>query len=908
MSNKFFIKTTLEWASTSMNSYIIPRGDLCIETFDDGNMKLKIGDGLRVFKQLPYICHGHDDKKYDYYTKEEIDKMFDDITIDLDNYYNKIEIDELMTSLRSNLIQYIDNNTHYHHNKAILDQITAPFTREEKEKLANIIDVSGYAERIEVLESIAHTHDNKNVLDLITLADVNNWHVHSNKTILDNTTASFTVNYKNILDNLVTYNVFEPASAYESGSVGLVPAPNVGDHVKFLRGDGKWVSVEAATVPIATTETLGGIIVGDGLTITPEGILSANAQQSGVLDITNTYDVLNITFEDDTRFIKLYNPGDGIEFENASSGSTLAPKIKYFRFDISKIRGNNPWVQVGELEFSHNGTVVRGNGVSIAGYKFDGSTPNYSTSIYAQTAAQMIDNDLNTKMCARFDDDGRNYMKFILSINGEGISPNELFKYQYFTGDDEPDRDPVSWQVYVSADGVRWILVDQRDDATINTVRNAPAFDKITLDMTDYIDSYADRTFTNINVKPATTTEIGGVIVGDGLSVNEYGVLSASGVDTYNSGIATEIRSGIVDYPDIPPEYQYVEYIESDATQYIDTGYIHQTGNCFFIDAELLKDDALSTTQQVVFGAYTTDSGQYEKNQVSWYMNDRSIYQYTLGISPNSPASYSYTNGFYDTRVNAYLYSNKLDVHRAIDDEVVSISVTYSVSNGANTLAIFCKHVDTNFESKSKMRLHKFSIYSHLAPGDTYSDDYLIKSYYPVYRKSDGVAGLYDVISQTFVTSPVGNSFTVGSNIYPDSYKFIDVRYADGLDVNDDNELINTGVLDVNVNEQDSSKLDIEFHDHTKTITIPGGSGGSGVIDVRAKDDDTVAVLEVEKSSGISEIDLIALLQGLTINDNFSDDGTTVSRPIINKHATETANLIGVTDDVIPNVQAVIPT
>lgn len=325
MSNTFFIKTALEWAATSMNSYIIPRGDLCIETFDDGDMKLKIGDGLRVFKQLPYICHGHDDKKHDYYTKEEIDKMFDDITIDLDNYYNKTEIDQFMSSLRSDLIQYIDNNTHYHHNKEILDQITAPFTQEEKEKLANIVDISEYVERIEVLESVAHTHDNKNVLDLITIVDVNNWHAHSNKEILDNTTASFTVNYKNILDNLITYNVFEPASAYESGSVGLVPAPNVGDHVKFLRGDGKWVSVESAIIPIATTETLGGIIVGDGLTITEDGVLST----TGVLSITQDQideNVLVIEYADHTDQITLplsddtYNGGVATDIRSGVIG------------------------------------------------------------------------------------------------------------------------------------------------------------------------------------------------------------------------------------------------------------------------------------------------------------------------------------------------------------------------------------------------------------------------------------------------------------------------------------------------------------------------------------------------------------------------------------------------------------
>ena len=839
MSNKFFIKTTLEWASTSMNSYIIPRGDLCIETFDDGNMKLKIGDGLRVFKQLPYICHGHDDKKYDYYTKEEIDKMFDDITIDLDNYYNKNEINEFMTSLRSDLIQYVDNNTHYHHNKAILDQITAPFTREEKEKLANIIDVSGYAERIEVLESIAHTHDNKNVLDLITLADVNNWHVHSNKTILDNTTASFTVNYKNILDNLVTYNVFEPASAYESGSVGLVPAPNVGDHVKFLRGDGKWVSIEVATIPIATTETLGGIIVGDGLTITPEGVLSANAQQSGVLDITNTYDVLNIVFEDDTKYIKLYNPGDGIEFENASSGSTLAPRIKYFRFDISKIRGNDQWVQMEELEFSHNGTVVRGDGVSITGYKFDGSTPTYSTTGGAQTPVQLIDNDLNTKMCARFDDDQHSYIKIILSINGEGISPNEVFKYQYFTGDDEPNRDPVSWTVYVSADGVRWILVDQRDNATINTARNAPAFDKITLDMTDYINAYADRTFTNINVKPATTTDIGGIIVGDGINVDENGVISVDSHDVveYLDGDAIELRDvSVINAP-------FIRF--NGSTSVFDTGVIHQAHDKFEV---ILREPNVSNKNRTVFGSriYNIDSNDVTLtiNSNQKFAFDRSSTARTILESTNTVSTdIIYKVIIQDKSCDIYNYeTGELIEHIGDAEEWVLDDGLYTLSIGNVHNSDYMQHSNLFGD----MELYEFK---------WYRNDTLIHDYVPYQNES--LVALYDNVTESVLQAYAGaNGLTYGTREIHisdlGSDKSINVLYADGLAINDNNQLYTTGVLDVSVNPTDDSKLNITFWDEVKTIKIAGTKYTPGeAIDISTEslDSDYIEIEYIETSN-----------------------------------------------------------
>ena len=895
MPNKFFIKTTLEWASTSMNSYIIPRGDLCIETFDDGDMKLKIGDGLRVFKQLPYICHGHDDEKYDYYTKEEIDKMFDDITIDLDNYYNKIEIDEFMTSLRSDLIQYIDNNTHYHHNKAILDQITAPFTREEKEKLANIIDVSGYAERIEVLESIAHTHDNKNVLDLITIEEVNNWHVHSNKSILDNTTASFTVNYKNILDNLVTYNVFEPASAYESGSVGLVPAPNVGDHIKFLRGDGKWVSIEATTIPIATTETLGGIIVGDGLSITQEGVLSADVQQNGVISIEQDEldpSTLHIEYVDSTVDITIptgsgsdiqYMPGTGINFANREIIDGEYERLSYIESDGTQYIDTGYYHQPDDW-YCLNCTFITGdnqtNEAAINANDWDDSVQSNMITLWSRMGGNTVYyslNDTGTQSDVSYTGsdvydtrldvylfrnrvnihDGStgtllhtltNSNKSLLSITGHP-SLTLMGRHWYYTIDDTHHYDSFAkmriygfriWSDYEHSKPeygatddylvANYFPVKRISDGAIGlydiiskTFKTSMVGNQFTYETYSFGDAkiIENTGVLDVTLNPEDTSQL----VVSKASGDTIIDLNISGGDEYHSGVATEIRSGTIEeWPDIPDTYQYVEYIESDGTQYIDTGYIHQAGNCFYIDVTLLTDDTLAATQQVVFGAFTVEGTSYQKNQVSWYMNDKNIYQYTLGIAPNGSASYAYNSGIYDVRVEGYLFNHNLHVYEHDNKSAgpqVTMSVSNSVSDGANTMAIFCKHVDSSYEAKAKMRLYKFAIYSQLDESDAYNDDYLIKSYYPVYRKSDGAIGLFETISQTFVTSPVGNSFIKGADVYPDTYKFIDVRYSTGLDVNDNNQLINTGILDIEQHPTKSSRLIVTTKDGQTNINLP---------------------------------------------------------------------------------------
>lgn len=49
--------------------------------------------------------------------------------------------------------------------------------------------------------------------------------------------------------------VMKGASETEAGVMGLVPAPNAGDHNKFLRGDGKWVEVAGGDVDLSNYVT-----------------------------------------------------------------------------------------------------------------------------------------------------------------------------------------------------------------------------------------------------------------------------------------------------------------------------------------------------------------------------------------------------------------------------------------------------------------------------------------------------------------------------------------------------------------------------------------------------------------------------------------------------------------------------
>lgn len=81
-----------------------------------------------------------------------------------------------------------------------------------------------------------------------------------------------------------TYDIF-------GSNAGLVPASN--SSTKFLRSDGTWQNIEFSNIPIATNDTLGGVIVDDTyLTINSNGLLGLNIDALSIPDfiITNLSD------------------------------------------------------------------------------------------------------------------------------------------------------------------------------------------------------------------------------------------------------------------------------------------------------------------------------------------------------------------------------------------------------------------------------------------------------------------------------------------------------------------------------------------------------------------------------------------------------------------------------------------
>lgn len=120
---------------------------------------------------------------------------------------------------------------------------------------------------------------------------------------------------------------FVGATASTDGTPGVVPAPLAGEQNKVLKGDGTWGDASAYTLPPATTTTLGGIIVGDNLSIDSNGALSTHAPYTLPNASATTLGGIrvgsNLSIDSNgTLSATAYTAGDGINITDGVISST----------------------------------------------------------------------------------------------------------------------------------------------------------------------------------------------------------------------------------------------------------------------------------------------------------------------------------------------------------------------------------------------------------------------------------------------------------------------------------------------------------------------------------------------------------------------------------------------------------
>ena len=614
------VKTTAQWESQSFEYWIIPRGVLCVELTPDKKTKIKIGEGNKIYSQLPYINSEAD--LSDYYTKEEIDNILALLNFvaipSTEIYPSKESLPQ--TGNRQGDLRFVLNpggdpySYLWFNNKWI--QVGG-------------VDLSEYAKKSEVnprlnaLELKAHTHANKSVLDRLTGNVIDDSHRHSNKNILDATTAPYTTQDKATLDGLAAITIFEGATKTEDGTMGYVPAPLQGQQTYFLKGDGSW----AYLAPSNKYKAGEGIYIlsGEATSDTfPFNIYSRGSQvkqyiiygnTGGVGDLVNGEYHIPVVVSapghpNRTSVIILSEPmydGDYIDFEKQI--------FAHYRTDITS------QIQNTDTDTRQTGISSAGNLYWKSSYQGWGGSPRVTDYFELESDAKYEISkvyparDFSDSLNINLYDENKNRTRTIVTSTSTstGFSPNENEKYmrQSYAGEyagychvfklkatetpcalqevllypnavntinidttikpaetyfevlepEEPDpEDPLSeYTGIIYNDGV--LDVTQEDPNNLN---------ELTFHFRDDVDKTLTIPTTALPI--ASDTTLGGIKVGNNLTIDpETGVLDATGGSgtEYAAGEGIQIDPGtsVIDITTI--QWQQGKINDSDGTEAI---------------------------------------------------------------------------------------------------------------------------------------------------------------------------------------------------------------------------------------------------------------------------------------------------------------------------------------------------
>lgn len=214
--------------------------------------------------------------------------------------------------------------------------------------------------------------------------------------------------------------------------------------------------------------------------------------------------------------------------------------------------------------------------------------------------------------------------------------------------------------------------------------------------------------------------------------------------------IYTEASNPFVPGVSIPNEYQEVEYIESDGNQYINTGY---TGN---IDTEVNyhgKFLSAAGTFFQIFGNNVTSSRALTVNlNITGNAATSRFGNKTASMSYRVPA---------DTEVRLKLNRN---VFGYVDNKGYLQSSPIDATTAFTTNGTLYLMFVNGGSYKGASKFYEATIVQAGA---------VVRKYKPVYRKADGVIGVYDVITGTFLTNAGTGTFKKGADVKNRTVRFI---------------------------------------------------------------------------------------------------------------------------------------
>ena len=362
----------------------------------------------------------------------------------------------------------------------------------------------------------------------------------------------------------------------------------------------------------------------------------------------------------------------------------------------------------------------------------------------------------------------------------------------------------------------------------------------------------ADAVFTDTiyELLPATSEVLGGIIVGDGLSIDEDGVLSADAItiddyvisvtqdeefsnilhveypdgtvditlpqsegqvevdepeeeliisgsygpagEIYTAGAGISITKASGDDRHLPDAYKQIQYIDSNEfTQFLDTEILVIPGIKVECDCEV--SDEVQDAYQGIFGT------KYANTYNCFIFWTRFGGQNIPCFASPSSGEVTGTGFIYNARIK--IVATQSGASWYFNDSLVgSINGSGNWSYDKPIILFGCAK-EGRVESGCKAKCYEFKAYN----GDTLTNDLI-----PCVEIATGEVGMYDLIANKFCKAiddgVTREPFVAGPDLITDSY------------------ITNTGVLDIAVNEDDNTVLDVAFYNETKHIQMSGGS------------------------------------------------------------------------------------
>ena len=226
----------------------------------------------------------------------------------------------------------------------------------------------------------------------------------------------------------------------------------------------------------------------------------------------------------------------------------------------------------------------------------------------------------------------------------------------------------------------------------------------------------------------------------------------------------------------LPSAYTRLAYLESTGTQCINTGVTLSSDNIVYKWAGLDNSTSNGTS---LFGS---ESGGTYNDPLYGNKTGRKVY---IGSGSTVNPTANSTVGYYvssDDAFHTWSFVIRPDnTLYLVKDGTALSTVSWGGSlNKSVTVALFCNHSSSNFTEKSSAAFKYFKIYDN---------NNLVFDGIPARRNSDGVLGMYDTVSKTFLTNVGSGTFTAGPDILvPSSYTQLQYIASTGA------QYIDTGV------------------------------------------------------------------------------------------------------------------